>query len=155
MEIQISKEMQFRTELAGDIVVGRYRPWNAYLEYSKAPPSALIYRKQERFPINEIYHYSEEEPTSGEPTPYSHILPETYTYEELLDGSASDEMPDRLTTDGPPDMMKESMNFSWAPLNGVSQAQVFYEKDGISCKGVLFTYQNGSQRAVGQCRPPY
>jgi hypothetical protein len=48
-------------------------------------------------------------------------------------------------------------NYSWyyhsyAPLEGVRQVRVFYEDDGIHCAGMLFEYENGGQRALGQCR---
>lgn len=41
---------------------------------------------------------------------------------------------------------------SWAPLEHVSKVHVFYCDDGLSCRGLLFTYESGAQRALGQCR---
>ncbi|KAH6851133.1 hypothetical protein B0I37DRAFT_129023 [Chaetomium sp. MPI-CAGE-AT-0009] len=42
--------------------------------------------------------------------------------------------------------------FSWAPLSGVSSTLVFYDQNTGFCRGILFHYQNGASKAVGQCR---
>ncbi|KFA45817.1 hypothetical protein S40293_08974 [Stachybotrys chartarum IBT 40293] len=42
--------------------------------------------------------------------------------------------------------------YSRASLSEVVRAQVFLHGESRSCAGVLFTYKNGAQRAVGQCR---
>ncbi|UKZ73888.1 hypothetical protein TrVFT333_001542 [Trichoderma virens FT-333] len=42
--------------------------------------------------------------------------------------------------------------FSSASLEGVSSVRVFSDKRRSLCKGILFEYENGSKRAVGQCR---
>ncbi|KAI5467578.1 hypothetical protein BGZ63DRAFT_449696 [Mariannaea sp. PMI_226] len=42
--------------------------------------------------------------------------------------------------------------FSSAPLQGVSKAEIFYEKDTGMSKGILLEYDNGGRRALGQCR---
>jgi hypothetical protein len=48
------------------------------------------------------------------------------------------------------------MYFSSAPLQDVASVQVFFSaQDGEKntlCKGMLFRYNGGGQRAVGQCR---
>jgi hypothetical protein len=43
-------------------------------------------------------------------------------------------------------------HFSHASLENVCKTQVFYEEDGIHCRGMLIEYNNGSQRALGECR---
>lgn len=43
--------------------------------------------------------------------------------------------------------------FSWAPLCDVSSTLVFYDQNTGFCRGIVFRYQNGGSRAVGQCRP--
>ncbi|OPB38363.1 hypothetical protein A0O28_0014680 [Trichoderma guizhouense] len=42
--------------------------------------------------------------------------------------------------------------FSFASLEGVSDVHVFSDKLRNLCKGILFEYENGSKRTVGQCR---
>ncbi|KAL2173135.1 uncharacterized protein P884DRAFT_265409 [Thermothelomyces heterothallicus CBS 202.75] len=41
---------------------------------------------------------------------------------------------------------------SHAPLGEVRQVRVFYRPDTKTCMGMLLDYDNGGQRAVGQCR---
>jgi hypothetical protein len=41
---------------------------------------------------------------------------------------------------------------SSAPLARVSAATVFFDKETELCLGILFQYENGGLRAVGQCR---
>jgi hypothetical protein len=47
---------------------------------------------------------------------------------------------------------KRKAYFSWAPLNNIQAIRVFYCKDIGLCKGLIFRYENGGMRAVGQCR---
>lgn len=44
------------------------------------------------------------------------------------------------------------MCFSSAPLDPVVSAQVFYGDHREFCRGILFTYRNGGQKAIGECR---
>lgn len=46
----------------------------------------------------------------------------------------------------------EGAYFSWAPLAGVLSARTLYDADSGLCRGILFRYENGGERAVGQCR---
>ncbi|KAI1381181.1 hypothetical protein F4677DRAFT_119051 [Hypoxylon crocopeplum] len=114
----------FRTELAGDILVGRYKSNQDFL-YTKAPPSTLLYHKAELGTISIISPYSNKDDTSSQSIPYQHP---------------------------PAGPLPRNMCVSWATLDNVSYVQAFYQDDGYSCRGLLFTYDNGSQRAVGQCR---
>lgn len=41
---------------------------------------------------------------------------------------------------------------SWAPLSGIQSIRTFYNKDAGLCMGIIFYYENGGLRAVGQCR---
>jgi hypothetical protein len=52
----------------------------------------------------------------------------------------------------PPDTPHPYADYSYAPLENVRQVRVFYEQDGVGCMGMLFEYDNGGQRALGQCR---
>ncbi|KPM41177.1 hypothetical protein AK830_g5399 [Neonectria ditissima] len=42
--------------------------------------------------------------------------------------------------------------FSAAPLQDVTRMQIFEDKDGGFCRGILFDYADGAQRTVGQCK---
>ncbi|KAI0404759.1 hypothetical protein F4802DRAFT_566206 [Xylaria palmicola] len=46
----------------------------------------------------------------------------------------------------------EDAYFSMASLKGVRSVEVFYDQDSRHCRGIIFYYQNGGCRAVGQCR---
>lgn len=41
---------------------------------------------------------------------------------------------------------------SWATLSGIKSICTFYDKDTGLCRGIIFYYENGGLRAVGQCR---
>ncbi|QYT02936.1 hypothetical protein H0G86_009918 [Trichoderma simmonsii] len=42
--------------------------------------------------------------------------------------------------------------YSWASLDGVSSVRIFYEDDFDFCRGLMFYYENGASRTVGDCR---
>ncbi|KAI0399968.1 hypothetical protein F4802DRAFT_610471 [Xylaria palmicola] len=42
--------------------------------------------------------------------------------------------------------------FSWASLSHIQSANIFYDRDTGLCRGIIFHYENGGSRAVGQCR---
>ncbi|PKK51050.1 hypothetical protein CI102_2945 [Trichoderma harzianum] len=42
--------------------------------------------------------------------------------------------------------------YSWASLDGVSSVRIFYEDDFEFCRGLMFYYENGASRTVGDCR---
>ncbi len=44
------------------------------------------------------------------------------------------------------------MRFSSASLDNVSSVSVFYDEKTRYCWGMLFEYENGGLRSVGQCR---
>ncbi|KAJ3525967.1 hypothetical protein NM208_g11412 [Fusarium decemcellulare] len=46
---------------------------------------------------------------------------------------------------------RDYMFWSWAPLDNVKSAEVFHDDEG-HFKGLLMAYNNGGQRAVGECR---
>jgi hypothetical protein len=59
--------------------------------------------------------------------------------------------PFRLEKPGPCPIDDDAY-FSWAPLCAVSSTLVFYDQNTGFCRGIVFRYQNGGSRAVGQCR---
>ncbi len=42
--------------------------------------------------------------------------------------------------------------FSWAPLANVSSTVTFYDEASGRCRGIIFHYEGGGARAVGECR---
>ena len=59
--------------------------------------------------------------------------------------------PFRLEKPGP-SPIDDDAYFSSAPLDGVLSTLVFYDQSTGFCRGIVFRYQNGGSRAVGQCR---
>lgn len=53
---------------------------------------------------------------------------------------------------GPGDPSFQGAHFSTAQLENVAQAHIFYGGENGICRGVLLEYENGGQRALGQCR---
>ncbi len=48
--------------------------------------------------------------------------------------------------------VSDSGCFSWASLDKVHSVRIFEDQDTQFCAGILLTYEDGSQRALGQCR---
>lgn len=48
--------------------------------------------------------------------------------------------------------MKAEVNFPAAPLDNVALAKVFHQEGRSYCRGLLSVYQDGAQRALGDCR---
>ena len=120
--------MQFKTELAGDVTVGRYYGGKSRtFVFGDSPPSKLVYRSVSQ-PISIIHPFSEEGGFSCKFLLYRHPKPANEIFH------------------------RNGWSFSSATLDHVASVQVFYYEDGRSCRGLLFTYENGGQRAVGQCR---
>lgn len=51
-----------------------------------------------------------------------------------------------------PKSMGYTTYFSSAPMAEVHRVDVFEDRETRLCRGILFEYQNGGSRAVGQCR---
>jgi hypothetical protein len=51
-----------------------------------------------------------------------------------------------------PDDLHPRMQHSYASLENVASVCVYYRPGTGLCRGILFYYDNGGQRAVGQCR---
>ena len=47
---------------------------------------------------------------------------------------------------------ESNVNFSSALLKGTTLITVFYREGNALCRGILFEYESGGQRAVGECR---
>lgn len=51
-----------------------------------------------------------------------------------------------------PNPLSDEPYFSWASLDSVSLTLTFNDRETGFCKGIMFQYQNGGCRTVGQCR---
>lgn len=79
----------------------------------------------------------------------------------ITDGTANDQfvapvidMPPTISSLDPVDVtpsLPPKAFFSSAPLEGILNVHVFTVWGGF-CKGILIEYENGSKRALGQCR---
>lgn len=54
----------------------------------------------------------------------------------------------------PPILREPDVHFSFAPLNDVRWIEIFYRhsEDSLHPRGILLGYENGGQRALGECR---
>ncbi|KAB5572269.1 hypothetical protein GE09DRAFT_1170482 [Coniochaeta sp. 2T2.1] len=118
-----------RTELIGDVIVGLQSTGGRVKDQCLAASAPLIM----------IYG----EPGEGRPVRFfgAYCRPSS---EQALP------RPFRLEKPGPCPI--DDAYFSWAPLRGVSSTIVFYNQSTGFCLGIMFRYQNGGVRAVGQCR---
>ncbi|KAK3943303.1 hypothetical protein QBC46DRAFT_44724 [Diplogelasinospora grovesii] len=120
-----------RTDLAGDIILGKYHAgWKAHEFYVS-----------EKYPSTLIHGYNPERWEGS-----VEVL-------VLSDGRESRRSKYNFYLPQSPQLVGWSL--SWASLDSVRQVKVFFDEDlGSSgaCRGLLFEYENGGQRAVGQCR---
>ncbi|KAI1392105.1 uncharacterized protein F4822DRAFT_115524 [Hypoxylon trugodes] len=117
----------FRFLLAGDVLVGF--PFLHEFSLNEIPPAASL-----------IYNSS-----------MGSIIPPFTVFPKQADRNF-------MTIDGaeqhrvPVDPIYGGDFFSSAPLENVRKARVFYSNYTNYCSGILLYYENGSQRALGQCR---
>ncbi|KFA81328.1 hypothetical protein S40288_08298 [Stachybotrys chartarum IBT 40288] len=117
----------FRMRLAGDIAIGPSYPRdNQNFIFSKSPPISLIHDTADLQRISIVGSYSTKCLESELVAPFGH--PECII---------------------PP---FQNAYPSWAPLENVIGLQVFYNEENGFCRGLLLEYENGAQRALGQCR---
>ena len=94
------------------------------------PPSTLIFDRRERNEVSVIGAYPKATSESWRDSIFTHPGPEHCPLERFPD----------------------STNFSSAPLRDVTSARLYYRKGHPRCRGILFAYRNGAQRALGDCR---
>ncbi|KAI5865028.1 hypothetical protein GGS23DRAFT_603707 [Durotheca rogersii] len=118
-------DILIRTRLIGNVVVGsRFRGAEAGLWLGGTGKCTLLYG----------------EPREGENIP-------------LIGGCCSAHAPFTARIQSIPRPEKDCrMHFSAAPIGMVSSAPVWYDEQNGFCRGILFEYENGELRAVGQCR---
>lgn len=111
----------------GDIAIGSpYSEDTLENVLSKGPSEILIYNTAETRPISVIGAYSNIRHDSGPIAPF------------------------RPSQAGEP--LVQNAYFSSAPLENVNGIKVFDERKNRFCTGILLEYENGGQRALGQCR---
>lgn len=89
-------------------------------------PTILIHSHEESRPIANFYTYAVNESRGVTSVNYPRLL-------------------------RPPQRWRDAY-FSTAPLDNITQIEVFYDKSNGFCGGLLLDYENGAQRALGQCR---
>ncbi|ORY58252.1 uncharacterized protein BCR38DRAFT_448479 [Pseudomassariella vexata] len=116
-----------RTKLAGDVSIGPCRR-GKYKDIilSQLNPSLFIYNTADLGPATIFGTYSLEQRNDISFLPFHH--------------RSSD------------DASIHHANFSSAPLNNVTRIQVFEDEELGFCRAMLFDYENGARRAVGNCR---
>lgn len=122
----ISKQLE--TQLAGYVAIGAWkRPWEWYLLFDN--PEALVYHNSGFEGVKTVGMYSRQKMSVGL-------------------SSHSWQPPDLW----PNSFIPHNTLFSAAPLKNVVQATVFHRPGTNLSSGVLFDYENGGRRAVGECR---
>ena len=100
-----------------------------------SPPKTLIYNREERANVSVIGAYPEAASSSG-----------SKHFETI-------ESPRHCPFTFP--NAWNAINFSSAPLDNVTGVETFlfnHRREGSFCRGLILTYENGAQRALGDCR---
>lgn len=121
---------QVRTKLAGDLQIGDCVTYWAKENWVTVPPSILIHEAPHHRPINTLGAYSER---PG--------LPRTGKFE----APPSSQFPR-------PNLGFYHLAHSWAPLENVTRVRVFKAAATGHFRAILLDYENGAQRALGDCR---
>lgn len=117
----------FRTKLAGDVAVGPCHS-GEYRDHilSSSAPRLLIYNSH---------------PLTAQATLFG-----AYPGDQEINSEFSPPWPSGSISEVP------GTAFSSAPLRDVTRIQVFFDEQNRICRAILLDYQNGAQRAVGNCR---
>ena len=117
-----------RTKLAGDIVIGPYYSGQqGEILLSCLKPRLFIYNVLAFGPANVFGTYSPEASDESVFTSFQTPAPSQHDHNDF----------DQLSS---------------APLKDVTRISVFNDKKLGSCRAIMFDYQNGARRAVGNCR---
>lgn len=129
--------------LSGEIIVGGYA--------RSTNPGSAVYEDPERYAF--FLSRPEQPPTSlwystDLDWPRSHISMITAYSEQGRSGTLEEACP---PCPPPPDQSPSIFLHSHAPLENIRRVRVFYSSTQ-SCKGILVDYDDGGQRALGQCQ---
>jgi hypothetical protein len=127
-----ARSILVRSKLAGDIILGERHEEEGQVEDRLLAASALVMMVYgEQMLGQRVWYFGAHcrapSAASGVPRPFGQSHPDLSP-------------------------LSDRAFFSWGPLRGVSSTQVFVEHCTGTCKGILFHYENGAVRAVGQCR---
>lgn len=100
------------------------------------PPKTLIHDTHEQNGVSLIGAYPRPQPKESDAAILEYPVSQSPPV-DLTDGHA---------------LMEQSIHYSSAPLAGVISADVFRRGREASCRGMLLTYENGWQMALGDCR---
>ena len=123
-----------RTKLAGEVSVGPWLRDDSYPYNLAIDPETLIFDRRELDGISVLGFYLNNQPRDREGLTSCIRGPEGYP-SPFVDASNA-----------------QVTNFSSAPLQNIILAKVFREKVHRFCKGLVFEYGTGAQRALGDCR---
>lgn len=132
-DIFVPNRPQIRMKLAGEISVGSWVQEQGPVHMLANPPTTLIYGRTEARKLSVIGAFPKATLRAGENPEFS-----------------NDSGPERCPTYFP--QASFAVNFSTAPLDKVTVAKVFHQAGSSCCRGLLFEYQNGARRALGDCR---
>ncbi|KAI4593625.1 hypothetical protein KJ359_009109 [Pestalotiopsis sp. 9143b] len=121
-----------RFALAGDICIGYHYPYYNDVVLCGSRPSLLVH-KSDMYPLDAtVGVYSRDEACRD-------IAPFQPLWKDVA-------LPDRY--------WPERENFSAAPLAGVRRIQIFVRDSPPPprCQGILLAYEDGAERALGECR---
>lgn len=108
---------------------------NIGTEVLSSRPTSLIYNADDTSGVSSIGAYPRPGPNQPDP--------------EILNFPTSRAVPDGWSRGH---LAELNIHFSSAPLSGISLAEVFQRGRDNHSRGIVLTYQNGAQRALGDCR---
>ncbi|KAL7808123.1 hypothetical protein V8C44DRAFT_366920 [Trichoderma aethiopicum] len=127
-----------QSEKAGNVIIGPHGSYPAQNCQGSGAPLTFIYGEPKRGGarprVGLVGTYC------AAPTSFTEGLPANFPMDKFEPSPVSE------------GAILEAVYFSWAPLEGVASTVVFRDEDTGYCKGILFHYQNGGSRAIGQCR---
>ncbi|KAI1104521.1 hypothetical protein F4804DRAFT_306751 [Jackrogersella minutella] len=123
--LQYGFNLLFRLRLAGDVALGSYQG-NKHFAITKVPIAALIHDRPQFMPISVIGAVLEDTVK-----PYGVVA---------------------FPSSWPKEPPFENAYYSSASLRNVIRILVFNNSYTGFCRGMLLEYENGAQRALGQCR---
>ncbi|PCD25774.1 hypothetical protein AU210_012210 [Fusarium oxysporum f. sp. radicis-cucumerinum] len=117
-----------RTRQVGDVIIGKRIAGQVTDRcLCRSAPVTIVYGEPEGgLPVQLFGAYSRTSPQLALPSPF----------------------PLKNTS---PDPLGKDSYFSWASLDNIASTLTFHDGDGF-CRGIMFQYQDGGCRAVGQCR---
>ncbi|KAI1822656.1 hypothetical protein F4861DRAFT_381574 [Xylaria intraflava] len=122
-----------RTKLAGNISIGPWVKEHSTVHMLANPPTTLIYGRNKSKKLSVLGAFPKATFSDGTNPAFSNLFgPERCPFTS--------------------NRSSYEVNFSAAPLNDVTFAQVFHQEGRSWSRGLILKYQNGAKRALGDCR---